>query len=57
MPPLGPSLILLLLMLAAVYFGYRAFAPRSYRWAMGTVLVLWLLLLTTACLVVASRTH
>jgi hypothetical protein len=57
MPPLGPTLILLLLMLAAVYCGYRAFAPRPHRWAVGTVLVLWLVLFTTACLVVASTIH
>ena len=54
---LGPALMLLLLMLAAVYCGYRAFAPRPYRWAVGTVLVLWFFLLTTACLVVSSTIH
>jgi hypothetical protein len=55
--PLGPALILVLLLLAAIYCGYRAFAPRPYRWSVGTVLVLWLLLLMAACGVVASRIH
>ena len=55
--PRGPTLILLLLMLAAVYCGYRLFVPRPDRWTVGTVLVLWLLLFTTACLVVASTIH
>ena len=55
--PLGPALMLLLLMLAAVYCGYRVFAPRPYRWSVGTVLVLWFFLLTTACLVVSSTIH
>ena len=55
--PLGPALILLLLLLAAIYCGYRAVAPRPYRWSAGTVLVLWLLLLMAFCGVVASRIH
>lgn len=55
--PLGPALILLLLLLAAIYCGYRAVAPRPYRWSVGTVLVLWLLLLMAFCGVVASRIH
>jgi hypothetical protein len=49
--------MLLLLMLAAVYCGYRVFAPRPYRWAVGTVLVLWFFLLISACLVVSSTIH
>ena len=56
-PPLGPALILLLLMLAAIYCGSRAFAPRPYRWSVDTVLALWLLLLIAACGVVASTIH
>ena len=55
--PLGPALILLLLMLAAIYCGYRAVAPRPYRWSVGTVLVLWLLVVMAACGVVASTIH
>jgi hypothetical protein len=55
--PLGPALILLLLLLAAIYCGYRAVAPRPYRWSVSTVLVLWLLLLMAGCAVVASRIH
>jgi hypothetical protein len=32
-PPLGVSLILLLLLVAAIYCGYRAVAPRPFRWS------------------------
>jgi amino acid permease len=56
-PPLGASVILLLLLVAAIYCGYRAIAPRPYRWSVGTVLVLWLLLLMAGCVVVASTIH
>ena len=55
--PVGPALILLLLMLAAIYCGYRGVAPRPYCWSVGTVLVLWLLLLMAGCVVVASTIH
>ena len=56
-PPLGVSLILLLLLVAAIYCGYRAVAPRPYRWSVGTVLVLWLLLFMAGCAVLASTIH
>jgi len=56
-PPPGASLILLLLLIAAIYSGYRAIAPLPYRWSVGIVLVLWLLLLMVSCGVVASTIH
>ena len=45
----GTAMILLLLLLAAIYSGYRAIAPRPYRWSVGTVLALWGLLLMAGC--------
>lgn len=45
----GTAMILLLLLLAAIYCGYRAVAPRPHRWSVGTVLALWALLLMAGC--------
>ena len=45
----GTAVILLLLVLAAIYCGYRAVAPRPYRWSVGTVLALWAVLIMAGC--------
>ena len=53
----GRFLLLLLLLVAAIYCGFRAFAKPPYRWSVGTVLTLWFLLLMAGCGVVTSTIH